>query len=207
MTSPRPHPTCAGAPICAPESAQPPCSHRVGGRDLRAHHLGAWYLLPQVNRFKEPIAEAVGEAIGCRVEIGALVPLGYALAAVVFKKRRSLQARRGNGQRHAFASSRSRGKHLLAKPVGRAALSQPDGCRRLAHRAALSQYVYDIAGFKLDLTPADQKGKDASDASIASSGVVRCQQERQRPFLASLTGAFEHHRLGRRLPRPHRSRR
>ena len=130
-----------------------------------------WYLLPQVNRFKEPIAEAVGEAIGCRVEIGALVPRWdtlwprLSLRNVVLSKP---DAETGNVT-------------LLRLPEVEASIYWQSLLGELRFHnltvadasltvRRLSQYVYDIAGFKLDLTPADQKGKDASDASIASSG-------------------------------------
>ena len=81
-----------------------------------------WYLLPQVNRFKEPIAEAVGEAIGCRVEIGALVPRWdtfwprLSLRNVVLSK----------------PDTETGNVTLLRLPEVEASIY----CRRLAHRAA-----------------------------------------------------------------------
>lgn len=125
-----------------------------------------WYLLPQVNRFKEPIAEAVGEAIGCRVEIGAVEPRWD-----TFWPRLSLR-----GVTLSRPDPDSGRTELLHLPEVEASLYWRSVLGKVRFKdltiadarlsvQRLSEHVYDIAGFRLDLSPASGAGSGESGAA------------------------------------------
>ena len=129
-----------------------------------------WYVLPQVNRFKEPIADAVGSAIGCSVQIGSIVPHWDA-----FWPRLSLRnVTLGKPDTATGNVIVLRLPEVEATVYWRSLLGEVR-FRDLAVAEArltvrrLSQYIYDVAGFKIDLTPKAENEKDSAQQSSAGS--------------------------------------
>ncbi len=161
-----------------------------------------WYLLPQVNRFKEPIAQAVGEIVGCEVSIGSIEPHWD-----TFWPRLSLRdvsfvvepAAAGGA-----AASDIPSQTVLTLPeveaslYWRTLLGSPRFKDLTIANASLSvrrlsQYVYDIAGFEIDLTPEEDKEKTggALASGARASGLISWLLKQGRLSIIDSTVVYE----------------
>lgn len=131
-----------------------------------------WYLLPQVNRFKEPIAQAVGTAVGGSVQIGSIVPHWDAFWPRLSLRNVTLSkpdTATGNVivLRLPEVEATVYWRSLLGEVRFRDLVIAD---ARLTVRK-LSQYVYDVAGFTIDLTP-KAENEQGSKQTSADSGFL-----------------------------------
>ena len=145
-----------------------------------------WYLLPQVNRFKEPIAQAVGTAVGGSVQIGSIVPHWDAFWPRLSLRNVTLSkpdTATGNVivLRLPEVEATVYWRSLLGEVRFRDLVIAD---ARLTVRK-LSQYVYDLAGFTIDLTPKAENEQGSKQTSADSGFLSWLLKQHQRSIIDS----------------------